>query len=1260
MGNNKPLLDISVANCFLCCGARSGNLSPHKHKLNTLPFGIKKLIKSRQPDSSNEKFSNDRRGSMPLVPSVDGGNMEMGTTSKLAHFFTKKGLRTNLKRTKSVTKLDRKRSASNVCERETSIISSRIRTSRSHESLLTNQSNMHNIELNNTGRLDIRPVHNSLLGQNECFSIPTQTGNMYYSCKNKEEQRSWVDSLRKGIQPNINKERRVDNSLKLWIWEAKNIPPKKRYFCEIFLDSSMHAKTSCKAQSEMLFWGEFFEFSNLLNIKQIILYLYREADKKKKKDKNTKIGVVTIPVCELGNKQLVEKWFTVNSVTVGKQLKENRAELPMIRVRIKYQSVQILPQELYKDFTEYLTSNYVSLCEHLEPLVSVRDKEDIATCLVHAMQHLNKAKNFLCDVVMAEISRLDNEHLTFRGNSIATKAMEAYMKLVGENYLQVTLREFVMEIIELSEDYEVDPTKLSNNAALQRNQANLKKLCEQAWNKISNSRRYFPGELREVFAGFRENCRVNEKEDLSDNLISASIFLRFLCPAILSPSLFKLIQEYPSDKAVRTLTLIAKAIQKLANFTQFGGKEEFMIFMNDFVEEEFENMKQFLKDISSEDVGNEFLKNQHAVIDFGKELSVLHSLLVETLGKANEATITKLHPLPDILNGLTQALNDPKIGKKQPNRKSQIYDNLATTPNSNPSVSSLVQLSKSTLHMDNNHTINMDDSMNSDNGGITQQTSGTWKRTNEANMCSAFNDISVTRDISDVSVSKHTNNNKDSLKQWWNDILTTAEAVNGYDNRISFIDDPSDAPYETALADKTNSDLQHRSHTSNSLAASSQRSTSQNSFMSSSGYQPTVYSPSTLSMELPLASQEQFSGSTLPAQFSSLGSTSFAAQHSSIQQPLSFSNPLYKHQRNSQSVMPSSSISVSGNALSTMEGAGAVSGTSSPMVHSSLKIPQTSSSSSLSSTDDSGTLPFVSVNTQVHQTRSPMRNLPITAITTLDSARKITDPIQKFSQLSSSSSSSESLCDRRSLVHSTPMQTDIDNLQHGPALQRINPLYGHCSPKPSLKSVTLRSHNQPGNSPLNTSCELPQGIEMKFSGARYEDPSRSLNDRDTSVIQCNTLPKRAEKDRHLATSSVSDEFSVYKPGARLSLAQQHSLHSGTQTVQHRKSEPVKTREETDIDGSESDPEYEKEVSTLKKQLLEAQSRLHEAERMLFTQESGTQQMMQDWQQRLEESEERMRKQQAEKDDQIKTVIERSDTCETLVSNVAVVSEWKTK
>jgi hypothetical protein len=86
----------------------------------------------------------------------------------------------------------------------------------------------------------------------------------------------------------------------------------------------------------------------------------------------------------------------------------------------------------------------------------------------------------------------DDERLTFRGNSLATKAMEAYLKLTGDRYLQETLGELVSCVLSSGQDCEVDPLKVASVAALRKQQDNLRAAVEMAWSRILSSHQSFP------------------------------------------------------------------------------------------------------------------------------------------------------------------------------------------------------------------------------------------------------------------------------------------------------------------------------------------------------------------------------------------------------------------------------------------------------------------------------------------------------------------------------------------------------------------------------------------------------------------------------------------------------------------------------------------------------------------------------------------------------------------------------------------------
>lgn len=79
-------------------------------------------------------------------------------------------------------------------------------------------------------------------------------------------------------------------------------------------------------------------------------------------------------------------------------------------------------------------------------------------------------------------------------------------------------------------------------------------------------------------------------------LIGGFFFLRFINPAIVTPRSYMLIDGIPSDKPRRTLTLIAKMLQNLANKPSYA-KEPYMAKLQPFIQQNKERVNKFMLDL---------------------------------------------------------------------------------------------------------------------------------------------------------------------------------------------------------------------------------------------------------------------------------------------------------------------------------------------------------------------------------------------------------------------------------------------------------------------------------------------------------------------------------------------------------------------------------------------------------------------------------------------------------------------------------------
>ncbi|THH16896.1 hypothetical protein EW146_g3826 [Bondarzewia mesenterica] len=493
---------------------------------------------------------------------------------------------------------------------------------------------------------DIRPADRSLFYRKDCLGLhcasaqrwtATATNEpLYFYFPSTEAMNTWMCLLRsyanpevygKGLSPPDGGLYRIWRQVELTCIQGRNIGTPRSLgegsslspgtpdeegrgddavdldlFCEVHFNHILSGRTVVKKSLGAPDWHESFTFTDLPPFEKLAIVLWRE----KKLMKPSMVGTVYVTLTNFRRGEHVEGWFpvlyggsTASSVQVGQ-----------IRLKLKVDEEIVLPHSAYARMVNVV----IPTLDERNYLDWMRDFE-----LELKMKHVSSelvsvaiAKNILIQNVFEladhEVDGTPTSHNTlFRGNTVFTKTVELLMAWYGKNFLEASIGDTIRRICADNIAIEVDPVRNGKGSKdIERNVDLLVHWCQQIWNQIYSVRSECPNEMRRLFERIRQ--LVERRYRFSDNnssrelpwqSVSAFCFLRFIVPAILHPHLFGLCPGLPDLPVQRSLTLIAKVIQSLANLNSTVQKEEFMRGVRSFLEESVPAMIDYILVVST-------------------------------------------------------------------------------------------------------------------------------------------------------------------------------------------------------------------------------------------------------------------------------------------------------------------------------------------------------------------------------------------------------------------------------------------------------------------------------------------------------------------------------------------------------------------------------------------------------------------------------------------------------------------------------------
>ncbi|WVR09039.1 hypothetical protein IAU60_006099 [Kwoniella sp. DSM 27419] len=228
---------------------------------------------------------------------------------------------------------------------------------------------------------------------------------------------------------------------------------------------------------------------------------------------------------------------------------------------------------------------------------SSNEVEELSTLLFRVYEGRGALLGLLRALIEREVAMTNHESELFRANSITMRMLTIFARTYGYNYVRATLQPLVLSLIEKPTEcsFELDPAKATDSDDIERNADHLRLMCQALLDMICSSTARVPLMFRALCHHIWEV--VNDRfPDSRHSAIGSFIFLRFFCPAIVSPESIDLDLSPDSRETRRALLLITKVIQNLANNVVF--KEPHMRVLNSFLSENIRQVTRFLSDIA--------------------------------------------------------------------------------------------------------------------------------------------------------------------------------------------------------------------------------------------------------------------------------------------------------------------------------------------------------------------------------------------------------------------------------------------------------------------------------------------------------------------------------------------------------------------------------------------------------------------------------------------------------------------------------------